>query len=91
MNKTWEKALRFAALSDAATVSFERRFERQDGVATTAYRLQSYKSDGTVIGDARDYDLLKAAITPLERLSEQEDADDFIVKLDLITGQFTRS
>lgn len=53
---------------------------------TTAHRLTSVSANGTVIGDDRDYDLLKAVMMPLEALSERETADPFNVSLNLQTG-----
>ena len=43
-------------------------FERQITDDGMAFKLASFDAAGAVIGDDRDYDLLKAAITPLENL-----------------------
>lgn len=79
---TWIKALAFAALPGARQVTFSRESANEDGTPTTRYTLKSYGPDGAVIGDDRDYDLLKAAMGPLEKLSEAKDSD-FTVTLDL--------
>jgi hypothetical protein len=89
MSRDWTAALTFAALPGAASVRFERSTHVESGTVTTQYRLQSFTSDGDLIGDDRDYDLLKAALTPLESLSETADQEDFTVELDLRTGQIT--
>ena len=83
MSEAWIKALSFAALPGAVSVRFERSELVEDGVPTTRYRLQSKSASGDVIGDERDYDLLKAAMSPLEVLSEANDHKDLIVELDL--------
>ena len=83
MSEAWIKALRFAALPGAVRVRFERIELVEDGVPTTRFRLQSKTASGDVIGDERDYDLLKAAMSPLEVLCEANDHKDLIVELDL--------
>ncbi len=83
MSEAWIKALRFAALPGAVKVRFERSEVIEDGVPTTRYKLQSKTASGDVIGDDRDYDLLKAAMRPLEALSEASNHKDLIVELDL--------
>ena len=83
MSEAWIKALSFAALPGAAKVRFERRRLIEDGTPTTRYALRSETEIGQVMGDERDYDLLKAAMGPLEKLSEALDHDDFILELDL--------
>ncbi|MEM9571000.1 MAG: hypothetical protein AAF996_06015 [Pseudomonadota bacterium] len=87
MNADWVAALRFAALPGASSVLFERHFTTEDGTPTTKHRLTSFSISGAAIGDDRDYDLLKAAITPLEILAASEQTDDLRVQLDLETGQ----
>jgi len=86
MSEAWKKALRFAALPGAAKVRFERRTLVEDGTPTTRYALRSETATGTVIGDDRDYDLLKAAMHPLENLSEREPQTELGVELDLQTS-----
>ncbi|MEL6861318.1 MAG: hypothetical protein AAGL11_05725 [Pseudomonadota bacterium] len=83
MSEAWIKALSFAALPGAAKVRFERSELIEDGVPTTRYKLQSETESGAIIGDDRDYDLLKAAMGPLESLSEASGHKDLIVELDL--------
>ena len=78
----WIKALTFAALPGAHSVELTRTSKVEDGTPTVSYALKSYDKDGAVIGDDRDYDLLKAAMGPLERLSEAHEAD-FSMRLDL--------
>ena len=94
MTDAWRKALRFAALPGAAHVRFERRNAVEDGTPTVRYSLRSETRDGQVIGDDRDYDLLKAAMTPLEKLAEHYDHDELMVDLDLendtLTGPTSR-
>ena len=83
MSEAWVKALRFAALPGAVKVRFERSEAIEDGTPTINFRLQSTAETGAPIGDDRDYDLLKAAISPLEKLSEAEGHANLIVELDL--------
>ena len=45
--------------------------------------LRSEMKSGEVIRDDRDYDLLKAAMTPLEKLAEHYDHEELSVELDL--------
>lgn len=40
---------------------------------------------GEVIGDDRDYDILKAVFSPLENLSEAMDGD-FMLEMDIESG-----
>jgi hypothetical protein len=90
MSEAWTEALTFAALPGAAFVRFERRNRIEDGTPTVNYMLQSRTESGAVIGDDRDYDLLKAAMRPLENLSEAEDHTDLILELDLKNKQLAR-
>lgn len=83
MNDAWIKALSFAALPGASKVRFERRTMIEEGTPTTRYRLQSKTESGEIIGDDRDYDLLKAVMMPLEHLAEQQDHRELIIELDL--------
>jgi hypothetical protein len=87
----WIAPLKFAALPGAAMVSFSRTFTTEDGTATTNYHLESRRSDGTKIGDDRDYDLLKAAIGPLEKLAETHFEGDVRVVLDISANKVTVS
>jgi len=64
----WIKALTFAALPGAARVEFERARSMDGQTPVVGYTLRSVNESGETIGDDRDYDLLKAAIAPLERL-----------------------
>ena len=89
-DEAWIKALTFAALPGAVTIIFSRKHRIEDGTPTTAYTLQSLSGDGSVIGDERDYDLLKAAMSPLEMLSDQEPHGDFSVELDMRTKALFR-
>ncbi len=70
----WIAALQRAALPESEIVSFSRVFPDK---ATVSYRLLCATASGEMIGDDRDYDLLKGVITPLERLADK------------ITGAFT--
>lgn len=79
--EAWSEALRRAALPDASLVRFGRS-STPDGVS---YSLNSYDGEGGVIGDERDYDLLKAVFMPLERLSAQMDGE-FMLEMDLGSG-----
>ena len=83
MSGAWVNALRFAALPGAVKVRFERSETIEDGTPTINIKLQSFSESGSAIGDDRDYDLLKAAISPLEKLSETQDHANLIVELDL--------
>lgn len=89
MNEDWVKALSFAALPSAAKVRFERRLMVKDGTPTTEYALRSIAESGEIVGDARDYDLLKAVMGPLENLAKQQDHRDLIVELDLTNKTLT--
>ena len=42
-----------------------------------------------MIGDDRDYHVLKAAMTPLEKLAEHHDHEELSIKLDLETGRLS--
>ena len=83
MSEAWRKALRFAALPGAARVQFERQSLIEDETPTVRYRLTAFTAGGETIGDARDYDLLKAAIHPLETLADAEGHEDLKVEYDL--------
>lgn len=89
MTDAWIKALRFAALPNAAKVTFECRKVTENGTPTTRYKLASVSIEGQVIGDDRDYDLLKAALSPLEALAETCDHADLTLELDLKSGQLS--
>lgn len=89
MTEAWIQALRFAALPGAAKVTFERREGREDGILTIRYYLRSVSTDGQVIGDDRDYDLLKAAMSPLEKLAEADQHKNLKLELDLPSGQLS--
>ena len=86
MSEAWEEALRFAALPGAAKVRLERQSFNDNGIPTINYRLTSFTATGETLGDDRDYDLLKAAMSPLEKLAELHDHEDLSVKMDLETG-----
>lgn len=83
--EAWIAALTRAALPGAAKVRFSRT-PQPDGVS---YALFSRTAENESIGDDRDYDLLKAAMSPLERLSEAEEGA-FTYELDLETNALTR-
>jgi len=87
VKEAWIKALRFAALPGAAKV----RFEARSGDGARHYRLRSFSPAGHVMGDGRDYELLKAVMTPLEKLADSEDNEDLNLELDLISTVITRT
>ena len=89
MKDAWRKALRFAALPGAARVRFRRQNLIEDGTPTVRYSLRSETQDGQAIGDDRDYDLLKAAMSPLEKLAELYGQDELMMDLDLETDTLT--
>ena len=89
MKEAWRKALRFAALPGAACVRFERKNSIEDGTPTVHYTLRSETQSGAPIGDDRDYDLLKAAMAPLEKLAEHYDHEELSVELELETGSLS--
>lgn len=89
MTETWTKALRFAALPGAVRIMFERQSVIENGTPTTRYRLRSVSETGQVIGDDRDYDLLKAVMTPLEKLAEAHTHNNLKLTFDLESGQLT--
>ena len=64
----WVNRLSRAALPGAAQVELVRTHPEPNAVN---YRLRSMDSEGELIGDDRDYDLLKAVMSPLETLAEQ--------------------
>jgi len=86
-NEDWAKALRFAALPRADSVVFSKRLTEEDGIQTIKYVLASLDQSGATIGDPRDYDLLKAAITPLENLADRLGEDAFRVQLSVRSGR----
>ena len=90
MSEAWIKALRFAALPGAETVTFERTIVSEDGTPTTRYALRSFSQTGQTIGDDRDYDLLKAAMQPLERLAESEPHANLKLELVVKSGLLRR-
>lgn len=90
MSDAWIKALRFAALPGAAKVQLERRVGSENGTPVISYRLTSKTKSGETIGDDRDYDLLKAVMTPLEALSENEKHEEVIVELNLESGDLSK-
>ncbi|MEM6555962.1 MAG: hypothetical protein AAF642_08815 [Pseudomonadota bacterium] len=89
MSAAWIKALRFAALPGAVKVTFACQRVIEDGTPTTRYGLASVSGTGDVIGDDRDYDLLKAAMSPLETLADAYDHTDLNLELDLGSGQLS--
>lgn len=89
MTDAWIKALRFAALPGAARVIFERQALTENGTPTIRYRLASLTQDGQVIGDDHDYDLLKAAMSPLEKLADAHNHKKLKLSLDLQSGQLS--
>ncbi|MEO1027645.1 MAG: hypothetical protein AAFX02_01185 [Pseudomonadota bacterium] len=91
MDDAWIKALTFAALPRAKTVEFSRSVGMYSGLTDIRYRLTSLDGEGNTIGDDRDYDLLKAAMGPLERLAENVVSEDFQISLNLNSGKLERS
>ena len=80
---TWRRALRRAALPDALEAQFALT---QSAPNQISYCLICRDAQGRKIGDDRDYDLLKAVISPLENLCNCEDAP-FSATLNLETDQ----
>lgn len=80
----WAGPLERAALPDASRIVFGRSTNAAD--QSVSYSMNSYDAEGRVIGDDRDYDLLKAVFTPLESLSDQI-AGDFMLEMDLSSTQ----
>ncbi|MEM7458636.1 MAG: hypothetical protein AAF331_04150 [Pseudomonadota bacterium] len=89
MTDAWAQALRFAALPDAVSVEFERQDVIENGTPTTRYILRSMSAAGQAIGDDRDYDLLKAVMTPLEKLADAHNHNNLKLKYDLESGHLT--
>lgn len=83
----WSEALERAALPDASRIVFGRSTNASD--QSVSYSMNSYDAEGQVIGDDRDYDLLKAVFTPLEALSNDMDGD-FMLEMDLSAKQVRR-
>ncbi|MEO0981572.1 MAG: hypothetical protein AAFX03_02840 [Pseudomonadota bacterium] len=78
----WTKALRRAALEGAVRVEVSWMFKPGEA----AYQLRSVDAGGETIGDDRDYDILKAKMTPLERLAEASGSSKGRASLDLVAG-----
>ncbi|MEM6410610.1 MAG: hypothetical protein AAF683_03645 [Pseudomonadota bacterium] len=85
----WRDALARASMPGAVSVIYTRNMGIEDGVLTTSHTLKSFAEDGAVIGDERDYDLLKAVMMPLERLSEGDGSDPLVVTLNVQSGEVT--
>lgn len=68
LKSDWINRLNRAALPGAAEVELVRTHPEPNAVN---YRLRSLNAEGELIGDDRDYDLLKAIMSPLEKLAEQ--------------------
>lgn len=79
----WIERLQFAALPGAVRIHFACETDARDG--SVRYTLKSFDAAGHPIGDDRDYDLLKAAMSPLERLAADR-TPPFSVELDLKSG-----
>lgn len=77
--ETWQAALTRAALPGTASVKL---VYTRPGPNEVSYRLVCLSADGATIGDDRDYDLLKAVMSPLEKLCDCEDAP-FAVQINL--------
>ena len=82
----WRAALARAALPGSCRVEYRRAVGFEDGLQTTNHKLTCLDKHGVVIGDGRDYDLLKAVMTPLESLSDGETENPLLVVLNLLTG-----
>lgn len=67
----WRAALTRAALPGSGSVKLAYT---RPGPNEVSYQLTCLSAEGQVIGDDRDYDLLKAVMTPLEILCNCEDA-----------------
>lgn len=65
----WVRALARAALDGACRVEFTFTRPAPNEVS---YRLSCFDETGAKMGDSRDYDLLKAVMTPLESLCDCE-------------------
>ena len=79
----WSEKLRRAALPGAARIVFGRTTKAED--RSVSYSMNSYDAAGDVIGDDRDYDMLKVVFSPLETLSEAMEGD-FLLEMDLESG-----
>lgn len=85
--KAWIAALQRAALPDSEKIIFSRSHPAPNEVS---FRLTCLNKAGQKIGDNRDYDLLKAVLMPLERLSEKE-TGEFEVMLNLGDMAFSQA
>ena len=90
MSEAWIKALRFAALPGAASVCFVKTAKNDAGTVSVTYRLRSFSETDETLGDDRDYDLLKAVMTPLEQLADASGQDHLSLKLNLRTNVLSR-
>lgn len=79
----WVKALSRAALKGACRIEFSYT---QPAKTEVSYHLSCLDEKGEKMGDARDYDILKAVIVPLEKLCERE-KPPFSLALELKTGR----
>ena len=90
-NAEWQRRLRFAALPEAVRVEFVWNATAEG----SSFALRSYDEAGQAIGDASDYDILKARLSPLQGLAEREGfAEAFAersVSLQLSSGVMTKS
>ena len=68
-NEKWKAALKRAALPGTVKVKFTFSKPAPNEMS---YRLSCYDDKGSAIGDDRDYDILKAVITPLENLCDDD-------------------
>ena len=90
LDEKWREKLTRAALRGAVAVIFEWTRTGEG----TAFALKSRDSMNQPIGDDADYDILKARISPLETLAEQEGfapvGQTRSIRLDLVTGELAR-
>ncbi len=83
----WIAALRRAAHPAAVTVELNWAFEPGE----SRYTLKSRGDAGQPLAEERDYDLLKAVMTPLENLAEASGASHGGVRLTLESDELTKS
>ncbi len=85
IHERWKAALQRAALEGACSVEFSKSTDAASN--SVSYSLVSYDHKLNRMPDARDYDLLKAVMVPLEKLSEDRSENAFTVTLNLDSGR----
>jgi|GEM_PF-3136598 len=90
LDEKWREKLTRAALNGAVAVVFEWQRTGEG----TAFALKSRDSMNQPIGDDGDYDIVKARMSPLEALAEQDGfapvGQTRSIRFDLVSGELAR-